>query len=102
MDHQSSKWDVVLEALRAAGVPEALGMGVIAILADAKFGTCVPSSISGQKPYRAFSPVDQLEAALRARMGVEQSCAKRCARQDGYSYARLAALQKARLWKDDA
>lgn len=97
MGSQSLKWDAVLGALCSAGVPEQLGVRIVAILADAGFEARAPLCRSNGKSAGAFVPVIQLERSLMKRMEAEQSCLETCERQAGYSYARLAVLQRARV-----
>lgn len=97
MGRQSLKRDAVLGALCAAGVPEPLGVKIVAILADAELEGHAPLCRANENLPRAFVPVVQLELSLMKRMSAEQSCPETRDRQDGYSYARLALSQKARL-----
>lgn len=95
MGHQSLQWNRVLGALCAAGVPAPLGVKIVAVLADAGFEGRTLSSRSNENPPGAFAPVPDLEGPLMKRMEAEQSCLEACKRQAGYSYARLAVLQRA-------
>lgn len=92
MRHQLLEWDVVVDVLRLAGVPDALGQEIVAILTAARFDPRGSLGDIGFNNHKAFIPVDKLEPRLIAQVCVEESCSEWRGRQDGYRSARLAVL----------
>mgnify|MGYP006447451901 CR=1 FL=1 len=96
MEHKSRR-DVVLEALRDAGVPDVLGDEVVTVLADAGYDALAPGRVSQRDRFEEIAPVEGIVSDLLHRMRLLQSDPDVRARQDGYGYARLAAKLHSRL-----